>query len=265
MDQDTGWDKSVTQRNAVLAQLAELITINSPQWPTVAELNQHFNPSLSGKALPVRFIDDGEFTALACYYEQAVAQGLVPTRDANWHDFFGAVIWNLFPETKSLLTRLHMADINALGLKRTPRRDRITHFDECGLVLVVTNKDEVQALLQQHDWHALFIEQRARFGSEWQPFIFGHALYEQALAPFIGLTAKCVVIEMEAEFFKLTRVQQYAQLDPRLAVVLEQTALFEQPRALLPLPLLGIPGWWPANEDPAFYQNQQYFRPRRNK
>lgn len=265
MDQDTGWDTNVTQRNAVLAQLAGLLPITALDWPTVAELNQHFNPSLSGAALPVRFIDDAEFAGLACYYEQAVAQGLVPTRDANWHDFFGAVIWALFPQTKALLTRLHMTDINALGLKRTPRRDRITHFDECGLVLAVTNKPEVQTLLQQHDWHGLFIEQRARFGTCWQPFIFGHALYEQALAPFIGLTAKCVVIEVEPEFFNLSRAAQYAQLDPRLAIEFEQTALFDQPRALLPLPLLGIPGWWPANEDPAFYQNQHYFRPRRNR
>lgn len=259
------WDKEVTQRNALLAQLAGLIGISSTDWPSIAELNQHFNPSLSGRPLPVRFIGDAEFAALNCYYEQAVAQGLVPTRAANWHDFFGAVIWTLFPETKSLLTRLHMADINALGLRRTPRRDRITHFDECGLVLAVTNKAEVQSLLQQHDWQALFIEQRQRFGQDWQPFIFGHALYEQALAPFIGLTAKCVVIEMAPAFFTLTRTEQYAQLDPVLSVQLEQTAFFEQPRALLPLPLLGIPDWWPANQDLTFYDNQHYFRPARKR
>jgi len=30
-----------------------------------------------------------------------------------------------------------------------------------------------------------------------------------------------------------------------------------------PLPVLGVPGWWPANADPAFYANAQVFRPRR--
>jgi cytochrome P450 len=29
------------------------------------------------------------------------------------------------------------------------------------------------------------------------------------------------------------------------------------------LPLLGIPGWHPANTDPAFYANTDYFRPQR--
>ncbi len=30
-----------------------------------------------------------------------------------------------------------------------------------------------------------------------------------------------------------------------------------------PLPLLGVPGWWPANADPAFYDDAQVFRPPR--
>lgn len=262
------WDPLVLQRNALLGQLAGLIALPYQQWPTVAEINQLFalsvaGPQSQGQPLPVRFIDDAQFMALNCYYEQAVALGQVPTRDANWHDFFGAVIWHLFPHTKALLTQLHMADINALGLKRTPRRDRITHFDECGLVLAVTDKAQAQALLKGHHWQELFIEQRARFGSSWQPFIFGHALYEQALAPFIGLTAKCVLIEMAPEFFTQPRAQQYAQLDPHLAAELKQSALFDQPKPLLPLPLLGIPGWWPDNEDPSFYDNQDYFRPAR--
>lgn len=259
------WDPNIVERNALLGQLAGLMSLTWPDWPTVPELNRRFNLSLSGAPLPVRFIDDAHFISLNCYYEQAVAQGQVPTRDKNWHDFFGAIIWALFPHTKSLLTRLHMADINALGLKRTPRRDRITHFDECGLVMAVTNKAEVQTLLQEHNWQTLFIEQRERFGRDWQPLIFGHALYEQALAPFIGLTAKCVLIEVAPEFFSLSRAQQYAALDPKLALELEQSALFDQPRPLLPMPLLGIPGWWPANQDPSFYDNQHYFRPKRQR
>ena len=33
------------------------------------------------------------------------------------------------------------------------------------------------------------------------------------------------------------------------------------PRLLLPLPVLGIPGWWPANENPGFYADTAVFRP----
>ena len=27
-----------------------------------------------------------------------------------------------------------------------------------------------------------------------------------------------------------------------------------------PLPVLGVPGWWPANESPAFYDDATVFR-----
>ncbi|HQX67511.1 MAG TPA: DUF3025 domain-containing protein, partial [Ottowia sp.] len=31
----------------------------------------------------------------------------------------------------------------------------------------------------------------------------------------------------------------------------------------VPLPLLGVPGWWPANQAPAFYDDAEVFRPLR--
>jgi hypothetical protein len=31
-------------------------------------------------------------------------------------------------------------------------------------------------------------------------------------------------------------------------------------QSLTPLPLMGIPGWSPANHDPAFYNDSQVFR-----
>jgi hypothetical protein len=30
--------------------------------------------------------------------------------------------------------------------------------------------------------------------------------------------------------------------------------------ALCPLPLLGVPGWWPGNADPTFYDDSRVFR-----
>jgi len=32
---------------------------------------------------------------------------------------------------------------------------------------------------------------------------------------------------------------------------------------LYPLPMLGVPGWWPDNEQPEFYDNTDYFRAKR--
>jgi hypothetical protein len=31
----------------------------------------------------------------------------------------------------------------------------------------------------------------------------------------------------------------------------------------LPLPVLGVPGWWPDNESPSFYEDADVFRPPR--
>lgn len=251
------WDPHVLKRNAVLGQLAEVINLDYTHWPTVAELNHHW-----AKALPVRFIEDEEFIALGCSYEESVAKGGVPTRAQNWHDLFGAIIWHLFPRTKALLNQLHSEHITQFGAKqRTPRRDRITHFDECGMVLAVPNSAPIEPLLRQHQWQTLFIKQREHWHKHLRPFVFGHALYEQTLTPFIGMTGKCVVLAMPEDFFSLAAHEAYPRLDAALAKHLEQTALFDQKKPLRPLPLLGIPGWWPANEDIRFYQNTDYFRP----
>ena len=34
-------------------------------------------------------------------------------------------------------------------------------------------------------------------------------------------------------------------------------------KMFLPLPVLGVPGWWPANEEPSFYDDREVFRPPR--
>ena len=34
-------------------------------------------------------------------------------------------------------------------------------------------------------------------------------------------------------------------------------------KSFLPLPVLGVPGWWGANEDPRFYDDASVFRPPR--
>ena len=69
---------------------------------------------------------------------------------------------------------------------------------------------------------------------------------------------------MEEGFFRLDGAEQVDTLDKMLAARLAGDDDFAaSPRELLPLPLLGIPGWWDANHDAAFYDNTAYFRPTR--
>ncbi|BDX07458.1 DUF3025 domain-containing protein [Planctobacterium marinum] len=198
------------------------------------------------------------------YYEEIIARcNFVPTRKNNWHDLFNALIWLLFPKSKKALNQLHMAEIKEHGLNpRTAVRNRVTHFDECGAVLVFADEAHLEAL-QGHRWVEAFVDCKNLWQQNTQLFMFGHANYEMLLDPYLGLTGKYVAIKVEPEFYQLPLLQQYAWLDDKLLELIEQGALFEQKAVLKPLPLLGIPGWDAANEDPEYYANQDYFRPLR--
>jgi hypothetical protein len=39
----------------------------------------------------------------------------------------------------------------------------------------------------------------------------------------------------------------------------------ESTTKLTPLPILGVPGWWPANDTVSFYRDEHYFRPKRKR
>ena len=53
-----------------------------------------------------------------------------------------------------------------------------------------------------------------------------------------------------------------AAWDQWLAARLTASELATKP--FTPLPVLGVPGWWLANEDPAFYDDATVFRPPRS-
>ena len=36
-----------------------------------------------------------------------------------------------------------------------------------------------------------------------------------------------------------------------------------QDKPFVPLPVLGVQGWWPANEEMGFYEDPQVFRPQK--
>ncbi len=199
-------------------------------------------------------------------YEAFIAQyRQVPTRTRNWHDLFNALIWRQFPKAKAALNGLHMQDIDTHGAnRRTPRRDRITHFDECGVVLAYSDA-LVPALLADHQWHQGFVTHRQQWGKTVQAFNFGHANDEMLLNPYIGLTGKWLGVQVAAHFFEAScsLSEQLTMLDSALQERLTEENCLAQKGHLHPLPLLGVPGWWQANQQPDFYQNRAYFMPKR--
>lgn len=184
--------------------------------------------------------------------------GQVATRPGNWHDFFNALVWFTFPLSKGVLNARHAAALTIQAEGRGPDRDAMTHFDECGVV-VVSSDPSLLALLRGFQWKALFWERRLDLPRALRCFVFGHATYEQLLAPFRGLTAKAILHEVSEEWLCQPLAGQLADIDRRLAAELS-AGLRLDPRGFAPLPLMGLPGVTPDNQAPTYYDDRWQFR-----
>jgi hypothetical protein len=182
-------------------------------------------------------------------YEQCIFDlGMVATRPENWHDAFNALCWLSWPRAKAALNALHVAELaQQVDTQRSRVRDRATLFDESGLVLACADAHLAEAL-REHDWQCLFVDQ----ADDW----------EKGLAPYVGVTGRAWVLDVDAAWMSLPEGDKIAALDHRLAEAIGSGSL-SRANTLYPLPLLGIPGWW-ANQDAAFYADESHFRRRRH-
>lgn len=257
----TDWSAALLTANPIFADLLTRFPLQSQsQWPAPDQLNRWRSDTAFSFVENTLLEQDGR------YYEDFIfATRQIPTRAENWHDFFGALIWCLFPHTKALLNQLHMADIALHGQKqRTALRNKLTLFDECGVVLCLEPAALAHAdWLREHNWQQSFLSQRRQWWQGVRPLIFGHAIYEMATMPFIGLTAKVLFIEVPTGFSQWSLTDAYTFLDEKLLQQIANNHLLLDNRQLTPLPLLGVPAWYDANEQVEFYTNTDYFRPRR--
>jgi hypothetical protein len=193
-------------------------------------------PRLSAGAL--RFVPQSALPVGEAYEAFIHRSACVPTRD-NLHDFFNGLLWLSQPAIKRRLNALHAGAVARLGIgaQRGPLRDALTLFDENGALLQAPA--ELLAALRARDWPALFVTHRARW-AEARLLLIGHALLEKlCTAPRKALTAHVLLA------------------DP---LALDESGWAAKP--FTPLPVLGVPGWWPANEAPVFYDDAAVFRPR---
>ncbi len=174
------------------------------------------------------------------------------------------MVWLQFPKTKSVINALHVKEIGQQGEKRnrTRKRDALTLFDESGVIFVSSDDQIVEALID-HEWKELFWKKRDEWRRSISVFIFGHGLYEKALSPYIGMTANALTLHVDNHFFEQDRQSQINEVDQIISIKLQTENILENPRDLTPLPMLGVPGWWQENKHEEFYNNQNYFRPKR--
>ncbi|MEM0912362.1 MAG: DUF3025 domain-containing protein [Pseudomonadota bacterium] len=219
-----------------------------------ALLNQVIDSSTNVRFVSQDDLPEDEFYELFIHRTQKV-----PTRSDSWHDVLNGLIWYQYPTTKALLNRLHVQHIGKHGLHpRGAFRDKITHFDECGLVIFWQGVDPT-SLMREHKWKDLFCTHRKYWFDLWQPVVFGHALFEMLLTPYIGITAKTLCIEYSCDEFALSA----RRCDELLSEYIQRNDVFKMKKPLLPLPLLGVPGWHFDEQDNAFYENTDYFMPKR--
>lgn len=216
------------------------------------------------QGLPLQFVPQSALPEGVAYEEFIGATGNVPTRE-NLHDFFNALVWLSFPRIKRQLNALQAAQIaqDGVGKSRGPARDAATLFDENAALLVVRDDEQGHRLVQalrSHDWRTAFIELRGLFGRDAQVWLFGHALMEKLVAPYKAITAHTRVVLADDAYFALDGAGRRAWVDGKVADELAAEGLNKS--CFTPLPMLGVPGWWPQ-QDEAFYGDAAVFRPKR--
>lgn len=208
----------------------------------------------------LRFVPQAELPPGTAYEAHIAASGAVPTR-ANLHDIFNALSWFAWPRAKAAMNAAQGAALRAAGVsgRRGGLRDALTLLDENGAVFACADA-RLGAALRAHDWHTLFVAARAEWGRTCALLPLGHALLEKWRAPYKAMTAHAVILPIAPIAWRQDEASRRACLDEALATALDSGA-FARARPFAPLPVCGVPGWWAANADPAFYADAAVFRP----
>lgn len=197
---------------------------------------------------PVRFVPSSELPPGAAYEQFIADTGTCPTR-AGLHDLFNGLCWIKFPATKKKLNQLQAGQIALDGVRpaRGALRDALTLFDENAAFLQAPQP--LWDALVAKQWQLLFLQLRPLWRDA-QLMLFGHALLEKLQQPRKPITAHVYRVAPEPN--------SIADMDAWIAGDLNAGKLASKPFAHLPI--LGVPGWWPDNEKPGFYEDSTVFR-----
>ena len=234
-----------------LAHLAPLGRLAARRVQAGASVAQALNALIDEGLAPspgVRFVPQADLPAGWAYEQFIYTQGRVPTRD-NLHDFFNGLVWLHYPATKRRFNRLQGQAIaqDGVGARRGPLRDALTLFDENGALLLAP--PALQQALAGREWRRLFVELRPLWRQA-RLLILGHALLEKLVSPRKSITAHV--------YHAQTAIEKIVNADHWLSCDMTPECLSAKP--FHPLPVLGVPGWWPENENFSFYDDSLVFR-----
>ena len=229
-------------------------------FPSCEQLNALLPEGLSSAGgHAIRFVPSGQLSDDG-YEHRIYTTGQVSTRPDHWHDLFNALVWMRYPRIKVAMNALHYraGPLQADG-KRGCLRDALTLFDECG-VIVISDQPDFLAALAQRRWLQAF--QTPEFSSSVTLSVCGHAMLEKYLSPYKSMTAKALLIHVSTGLMNTPRPELLRVLDTEISTGMLNGHLLTRPACLTPLPLAGVPGWWPEDEqsDDDFYLDTQVFR-----
>lgn len=259
------------------------LDINPPYWndfrQTIEQLQKRFGsgPELPGldalqallkdkttrSGLPLRLVSSTSIPNIN--YEQHIFEtGEISTRKNCWHDFFNALVWSRFSLIKAAMNELHYREIeNHSGSNRGPLRDALTLFDECGVVVLSTNR-EMLSQLANRDWSRAFIQNGQHWKDQVRVWVCGHALLEKFLKPYKSITAQGLLLHADPASVVLQNPGLNQSMEEMLSGRIAKQGLLRGTADLSPIPLMGIPQWWTSiKQDEAFYQDERVFRPAR--
>jgi hypothetical protein len=213
------------------------------------------------RKVDLTFVAAPEKKVSAVEYETRIVAARELIVNDGLHDLFNACIWLTFPKTKRIISELHVELGSGENNRRPRRRDVLTLFDESGLMLLCEHErcDEFKALNETHQWKTLFVERRHEFVEHVRPILFGHGALEQLASNWHrGLTVK-------AQWLSLHREATLAELDTFLAKEIRANKALRDDERRIPMPLLGVPGWFAENSDGICYDDASVFRAARRR
>ena len=273
-DNLSNWNPNVLNSSPLFKPLRALqpfMDQHQQAWPRLEDyqklLRQNVPKLRSDFGSPLKFVaQGGKPVAIEDQYEARIyLKGEIQTRLKNWHDFFQVLVWCTFPKTKVSLNYLHYTESQTrakdktINCNRGPLENTIALFDECGSI-IVSCEEELLNLIRNFKWKKLFIEHSKILDKHLRCFVFGHAMYDKALNPYIGMTSLAVLLLVEPDYFLAPLSTQLEIADQRVAELFNSKTAIISPKDLQPFPLLGMPGWYNGHQTEAFYSNTRYFR-----
>jgi hypothetical protein len=259
------WNTDFAEQSPLLTVLRTAARqVTGDDWPALSQLQEIIARAgtCTASGLPLQLVSPVA-AASASYEQRLYARGELEFRERNWHDLFNVLVWLTFPQAKAALNARHHAALPAgKAGRRGSVRDALTLFDESG-VIVLSADTELLQMIREFRWKPLFWECRAAViaGMDFLPF--GHALCEKALAPYKGITGRGWLLEVDRDFFGLPAAERLQKIDQRLALQIADPQALRHTHELAPLPVLGVPGWCIDNEQSAYYDDRDHFRPGR--